>query len=81
MHQSSNSRHEYCIKVLVNLNLQPRRHTDTYYSYFHKPDESNSLNDSFLKKKISDIFFQIWHLFSILPVTATTNKLDDVAHF
>ena len=52
MHQSSNSRHEYCIKVLVNLNLQPRRHIDTYYSYFHKPDESNSLNDSFFMSKI-----------------------------
>ena len=74
MHQSSNSRHEYCIKVLVNLNLQPRRHTDTYYSYFHKPDESNSLNDSFFMSKIEknryfffkfDIYFQFYLLLQL----------------
>ena len=29
MHRSSNSTYEYCIKVPVNLKLQPRRHTDT----------------------------------------------------
>ena len=72
------------IKVLVNLKSQSRRHPDTLiFTLIHLMYQMIHFLYRKLKKKIvPEIFFQIWHLFSM--GTATTNKLDDgipVAHF
>ena len=53
------------IKVPVNLKLQPRRHTDTLiFTSIHLMDLMIHFLCRKLKKiTISEIFFQIWHLF------------------